>query len=117
MGIFKSILGALGFKDEPQQKVEAVPAQPITQVKDEKQYSINNLVCYAPKSNSEVKLLIDSLKKGEPCIINLGGLNEADIKSVLDYLGGAVYALEGSISRLQGDLYVLSPKDIQIVAM
>lgn len=122
MGIFKSILGAMGFQEENEQPSSSKPAIVEEEKKEEspvqdKKYSVSNLVCYAPKSNTEVKLLVDCLKRNEPCIINLGGLSNQDIKSVLDFLGGAVYALGGSISRLQGELYVLSPKDVQIVAV
>lgn len=119
MGIFQSLLGAMGFQNpndtqkEPLKKdEEKVSANLVT----EKKYNVSNLICYAPKSNSEVKLLVDCLKKNEPCIINLAGLNEMDIKSVLDFLGGAVYALGGSISRLQGELYVMSPSGIKITS-
>ena len=119
MGIFSKIMNGLGFKQETQQENQVQQkVMPINeqnnQQKTEKSYSVSSLVCYAPKSNTEVKMLIDYIKKGEPCIINLAGLSNEDIKSVLDYLGGGMYALGGMISRLQGDIYVLSPKDVQI---
>lgn len=133
MGLFKVLLNGLGFKDEEEyypQNVEVntksiKPKQEkflqegrISAVGSEtKQVNVSNLVCYAPKSNGEVKLLIDCLKANEPCIVNLGGLGKAEIKSVLDYIGGAVYALGGTISRLQGDMYVLSPKTITVTTM
>ncbi len=128
MGIFKSLLSGLGFKQEEQedyenrnneQEVEKV--MPVGQANvdsaEQKQVSVSNLVCYAPSSNQDVKLLVDHLKNGEPCIVNLGALSKPDIKSILDYLGGAMYALGGMISRLQGDIYVLSPKDVKVTAM
>lgn len=129
MGIFKSLLSGLGFKQEEQENYEnqnnneqeVEKAMPVGQAKDDsakqKQVNVSNLVCYAPSSNQDVKLLVDHLKNGEPCIVNLGALSKPDIKSILDYLGGAMYALGGMISRLQGDIYVLSPKDVKVTAM
>lgn len=117
MGLFSKILGGLGLKQENAVEVQPVEKQQSVeqpQQNNQKQYSIGSLVCYAPKSNTEVKMLIDYIKKGEPCIINLAELGGEDIKSVLDYLGGAMYALGGMISRLQGDIYVLSPKDVKL---
>ena len=123
MGIFKKILGGLGLKQQdeinsqqvyenslPAEKEKTLPTE------EEKTVSVSNLNCYAPKTNTEVKMIIDSLKKHEPCIINLGGLTESDIRSILDYLGGALYALDGMISRLQGDIYILSPSGIKITS-
>lgn len=116
MGLFSKILGGLGLKQEVEVESSPAPSQQKVeqQQNNEKQYSIGSLVCYAPKSNTEVKMLIDYIKKGEPCIINLAELGGEDIKSVLDYLGGAMYALGGMLSRLQGDIYVLSPKDVKL---
>ncbi len=121
MGLFSKFMSGLGLKQEndtvevqKQEKLQTVEQADKPQKSSEKQYSISSLVCYAPKSNTEVKMLIDYVKKGEPCIINLAELSQEDIKSVLDYLGGGMYALGGMISRLQGDIYVLSPKDVQL---
>ena len=123
MGIFKSIMAGMGLKQvdevEAQNQVENI--SPInnkeTKLTEVKQMNVSSLICYAPKTNGEVKQIIDFLKQGEACIVNLSALSSADIKSVLDYLGGAVYALSGTISKLDGNLYVLSPKNINIVAM
>ena len=132
MGIFNKILGGLGFKQEEKNKnyqvseyekpQKAVPInkQPIenqTLENNSKSVSMKNLVCYAPKTNDDVKKLIDSIKKGEACIVNLAELNDNDKICVLDYLGGAVYALEANLSRLQGDLYVISPNGMNITTM
>ena len=127
MGIFKSLLSGLGLKQEEQEyyensnEKEAEKIMPVGKAKsdsnEQKQVSVSNLVCYAPSSNQDVKMLVDHLKNGEPCIVNLGALSKQDIKSILDYLGGAMYALGGMISRLQGDIYVLSPNGVKVTAM
>lgn len=127
MGIFKAILGAMGFQQEGEEVVSKKPvvvqAKPIgennvskIEKTETKQVSVNSLSCFSPTSNKDVKSLIDSLKNGEPCIVNLSNLSSQDIKTVLDYLGGAIYALEGSISKLQGELYVISPKNVNIIS-
>lgn len=118
MGIFKKILGGLGLKQEDEIVASPVDEQrPVeNNITEEKTISVSNLNCYAPKTNTEVKMIIDSIKKHEPCIINLAGLSESDIRSILDYLSGALYALDGMISRLQGDIYVLSPSGVKITS-
>lgn len=121
MGIFKTIMAGMGLKQVNDEMIEdkdtKQPIKTVEQINNVKQMNVSSLICYAPKSNNDVKQLIDFLKKGEPCIVNLSALSQQDIKSVLDYLGGALYALSGMISKLEGNLYVLSPKDVNIIAM
>ena len=74
-----------------------------------------NLVIYAPKENKDIKILVECLRKKEPCIVDLGKLQTSDAEKILDFLSGAVYALRGNIQRLQGDLFVLTPEGVNIM--
>lgn len=74
-----------------------------------------NLVIYAPKENKDIKLLVECLRRKEPCIVDLGKLQTSDAEKILDFLSGAVYALRGNIQRLQGDLFVLTPEGVNIM--
>lgn len=74
-----------------------------------------NVVIYAPKENKDIKILIECLRRKEPCIVDLGKLQPNDAEKILDFLSGAVYALRGSIKRLQGDLFVLTPEGVNIM--
>ncbi|MBQ0017533.1 MAG: cell division protein SepF [Clostridiales bacterium] len=123
MGIFKALMSGLGLEQEDeviserqsrQENVSPIVRQNEKQESSEQNVSVSSLVCYAPKNNNDVKTLVEYLKGGKPCIVNLGELSEQELKSVLDFLGGAVYALGGTISRLQGNLFVMSPKDMKI---
>ena len=75
----------------------------------------SNLVIYAPKDNKDIKLLVECLRRREACIVNLGLLKTADAEKILQFLSGAVYALKGSIKRLQGDLFLMTPEGINIM--
>lgn len=75
----------------------------------------NNLIIYAPKDNKDIQILIECLRRREPCIVNLGLLKPNDADKILQFLSGAVYALKGSIKRLQGDLFLMTPEGINIM--
>ena len=128
MGIFKKILNGLGFSQDDENlssqaenwtPQKTTTAQPIKNQVDnsQKKVNVNSLICYAPKTNDEVKKLIDCIRNGEACIVNLDGMSENDKICTLDYLGGAAYALSATISRLQGNLYVISPNGMNITLM
>ena len=74
-----------------------------------------NVVIYAPKTDKDIQLLIECLRRHESCIVNLGNLQNNEAEKVLDFLSGAVYALRGGIRRLQGDLFLLTPEGINIM--
>ena len=75
----------------------------------------SNLVIYAPKDNKDIKVLVECLRRKEACIVNLGLLKASDAEKILQFLSGAVYALKGSIKRLQGDLFLMTPEGINIM--
>ncbi|MFA5757804.1 MAG: cell division protein SepF [Clostridia bacterium] len=74
-----------------------------------------NVIVYAPHSQRDVQLLVDYLRKKEPAIVNLGGLNDADAQRIIDFISGSIYALKGSIHPIMGDLYLIAPEGTNIM--
>jgi len=74
-----------------------------------------NVLIYAPKGDKDLQLLIECLRRQESCIVNLGAMDNTTAEKVLDFLSGAVYALRGTIKRLQGDLFLLTPEGVNIM--
>lgn len=78
-------------------------------------YGSKNVVFYKPTSYSEVQKLIDYLKQGESVMLNLDDVNDAEAQRMLDFSSGAVYALNGSVQRVQGNVFLLTPEGLNIV--
>ena len=74
-----------------------------------------NVLIYSPKGDKDLQLLIECLRRKESCIVNLGAMDNTTAEKVLDFLSGAVYALRGTIKRLQGDLFLLTPEGVNIM--
>jgi len=74
-----------------------------------------NVIVYAPHSQRDVQLLVDYLRKKEPAIVNLGGLNDSDAQRIIDFISGSIYALKGSIHPIMGDLYLIAPEGTNIM--
>lgn len=79
-------------------------------------YGTKNVVIYRPKTLKEVQGLIDYLKQGESAIMILDGLQTAEAQRVLDFVGGAVYALSGSIKKIEGNIFLMTPEGYNIVS-
>ena len=75
-----------------------------------------NIIFFYPKSYSEVQKLIDYLKQGESVMLNLDGISDDEAQRMLDFASGAVYALSGSIQRVAGNIFVLTPEGLGIIA-
>jgi len=73
-----------------------------------------NVVVYDPKSPEDVQRLIDYLKRREPAIINLNDTDVAVAQRILDFVSGAMYALNGSIHRISTNIFLLSPEGVEI---
>ena len=123
MGIFNSLLKGLGFEDDSEEKNKNDYNYDDDIVNDKSKnlkpesVNLNNLVIYSPKSNNDVKKLVDCLKNGEACIINLDSLKSIEQTRILDFLSGAVYAISGKINKLQNNLYVLLPNNVRLTTM
>ncbi|MCL2847986.1 MAG: cell division protein SepF [Firmicutes bacterium] len=77
-----------------------------------KQYQ--NCVIFPPKNPDDVQMLIDYLKRKEPAVINLNDTSEQVAQRILDFVSGAMYALNGSITRIDTNIFLLSPEGIEV---
>ncbi len=73
-----------------------------------------NVLVYEPANTNDVQTLIDFLKRKEPAIINLDRTKPEVAQRVLDFTSGAMYALNGSILRIAGNIFLLSPEGVGV---
>ena len=74
----------------------------------------SSVIVYQPRSAEDVQTLINFLKRREPAIINLDGTDEEIAQRILDFISGAVYALCGSVHRISGNIFLLTPEGVDI---
>ncbi|MBO4323428.1 MAG: cell division protein SepF [Clostridia bacterium] len=53
------------------------------------------------------------LSDGEPVIVSLSQISDATAQRVVDLLSGATYAIGGSLSKLENDLFVFTPSGVK----
>jgi cell division inhibitor SepF len=71
-----------------------------------------NVIC--PKNFDELQQLLDSLKKGEGLVVDFENTESALAQRMLDFLSGAVYALNAKIEQIKSKMYILLPKGLSI---
>lgn len=76
--------------------------------------NFNNVMVYKPMSEIESKTIIDFIKRGEPAIIDLEKAETQVSQRILDFVSGAAYALSGTVHRVSGNIFLLSPKGVEV---
>ena len=74
----------------------------------------SRLVVYAPNRFEEVQVLVDHMKANRPVIVSLEGLDSDLARSMLDFICGATYALEGSMQKVSGNIFLVAPSDVDV---
>ena len=87
-------------------------SQAPTAAQGKRTYS--SVIVYQPRSAEDVQTLINFLKRREPAIINLDGTDDDVAQRILDFISGAIYALCGSVHRISGNIFLLTPEGVDI---
>lgn len=72
------------------------------------------VVVYQPLSYDDTQNIVDNIKNRKPVVVNLENLDIDLAQRVLDFLSGAVYALDGSIQKVARGIFVLAPNNVDI---
>ncbi len=78
-------------------------------------YNQKNFVFFTPKNYEDVKKLIEYLKQTEPAIVNLDAISDGEAQRILDFISGGVCALNGSIQRIKGNIFLVAPDGFNIM--
>ena len=77
-------------------------------------YGTKNVEFLYPTSFDDAQVVINYLKEGESVVLNLNNMNEYDSQRLLDCASGAIYALNGSIQRVENNIFLLMPEGYSI---
>ena len=75
------------------------------------------MVVIEPKNIDECKKLVDNMRNFKPIIVNLERVETDMARKMFDFLNGAVYALEGTAQKINQNIYISAPKNVNIKAM
>ena len=102
---------------------EVAPPQKFTENKEPMDKASRNdsgafkMVVIEPKNIDECRKLIDNLRANKPVIINLEKVETDLARKMFDFLSGATYALKGNIQRINQNIYLFAPHNVNSKAM
>jgi len=66
----------------------------------------------SPKHVDDARDIIDNIQIGVISVVNLEAVD--DPQRIVDFISGAVYALDGNIKRLSNDMFMITPTAVEI---
>jgi cell division inhibitor SepF len=69
-----------------------------------------------PSCQDDAPVCADCLRARRPVIVNLKALDTQQARRVFDFLKGVVYALEGHIEEAGEGIFLLTPRNVDIMA-
>ena len=132
-GIFNRILDAVGLEEEEfedealmedeenfyDEEIEEPEEEPRQSRRRSKIVPIPasgrmRMLVFQPNSYEEAESIIDNLKARKPVIMNLDELEVELAQRILDFVGGAVYSLNGDIKKVARSIFVVAPPNVDV---
>ena len=123
-GFFEKFLNMFGFEAEDviEEQEAAAHEEPLRKDTRErgKLVTFNNqskpvrMIVVEPTSFEEVQTMVDHLKNKRAVIINLEDTEKTLARRIADFMGGAIYALDGTMQRVSGSIFLFTPQNIEV---
>lgn len=123
MGFFDKILKAIGFESVEEESTKKPKKESVTSSK----FNLKNkstkktteedeeIEMYSPKNQAELENVISVFENGESALVNFANFSEYDKNDAIIFLSGAVFALKYKMKKIQGNLYLISKTDGELV--
>jgi len=120
------VLNLIGFEEEEEEIAvhEATP-QGVNEERQRRRTPLVSLpgtglqrgmhmVVVDPLSFDEVRAIADQVKGRRPVILNLEGMEKETAQKILNFLSGAVYALDGRLERVGTGIFLVAPANVEV---
>ncbi len=111
------------------QQAAAVPAAPVpaaatvTELESRRPVApaprtadLSRIITVTPRTYNEARTIGEHFRDGVPVIMNLGEMENADAKRLVDFAAGLIFGLHGSIDRITSKVFLLSPPNVNVTA-
>ena len=132
VAIVNKVLDALGFANDNEQEIGN---EDIYELEDEKEEEVEERGLFGSKKNKIVNMpqvqsvkmvitqptsfeqseeLCNYLKEKKSIIVNLEYVNKDVARRIIDFLSGAVHALNGHIQKVSNSIFLIAPVNYDI---
>ncbi len=72
------------------------------------------IAVHEPLSYEEAPNIVDDLKMRKAVVVNFEQLDATIKRQIFDFINGGLYAVEGRIQKVNKDIFILAPSNIEI---
>ena len=94
-------------KSAPAKLSVAQTSQPSSQ-------PLDRIVTITPRFYSEARAIGEYYREGNPVIMNLSDMEEAERKRLIDFASGLVFGHAGTIERVTSKVFLLTPPNVTV---
>lgn len=76
--------------------------------------AMSKITTLRPKDYSEARTIGERFRDGNPVIMDLVSMENADAKRLVDFAAGLAFALRGSFDKVATKVFLLSPADVDV---
>ena len=122
-GIFSKVLYFMGIGEnlEEEGNPEEIKRPVLEPVRKSNIVSMHTgmdqmkVILIEPTSYDDVQDICDNLKNKKPIIINFENLDKDIARRMVDFVSGAVYALDGTIQKVSNGIVIAAPPNVDIL--
>jgi cell division inhibitor SepF len=124
MDKFKYFIGIDDYEEEfveEQEEEEVLDIPPATTTKRFNNKVVNihtnsnmKIAVHEPLSYEEAPEIVDDLKSRKAVVVNFEQLDAGVKRQIFDFINGGLYAIEGKIQKVNKDIFILAPSNVEI---
>ncbi len=100
---------------DPEYRAPVTPIKRAPSSRDESS-EMRKITTVHPRSYNDAKVIGESFRDNIPVIMNVTEMGEAEAKRLVDFSAGLVFGLGGSIERVTNKVFLLTPKNVEVLA-
>lgn len=98
---------------------EDIDIEPFVPKKQNKIVNIHTassakVVISKPVNYDEGTIIVDNLKNKRIVIVNINAVDQKVGQKILDFLIGAIYALEGGLQQVEKGVFIITPSTVEV---
>lgn len=67
-----------------------------------------------PQEFNEAQIVAEFLKEGKTIVVNLEGIEISQAQRIIDFIGGASFAVNGSLKAISNNIFIVAPGNIEV---